>query len=239
MGRRSKGTVSSHVVGLVLLATVALHSGVAAADCKGAATAVLDVVETPFSFGVDRGKRAEELSRMSPNFRRAGNASSVSITQGLFVAKLRMGSSYRMSTGEQPDGSYCSEAKNIRLEFGDGTPGTLYVARHFPQGSCAYAAVHFHEMKHVDQHKRMLTYSRAWLRSHFDGWSPAAAGRSSNEARMNLEKLLKEQVAAAYAYAEALYSVNVDLIDTPEEYARVDASCQEWYQDGVDVSTLR
>jgi hypothetical protein len=47
------------------------------------------------------------------------------------------------------------------------SPMTVYVAREFPEGSCAYKEIYEHELRHVKTYQSHLAQSSSWSRSIF------------------------------------------------------------------------
>jgi hypothetical protein len=114
----------------------------------------------------------------------------------------------------------------ITLSFGY-SPLFVYVANEFPEGSCAYREIYQHELRHVATYRDHLATIEndlaATLNRRFATGSPwrGAAGqtqaqlqREFNERWLPYVKRQIDRVSSAQA-----------LIDTPEEYARVTASC--------------
>ena len=52
-----------------------------------------------------------------------------------------------------PTGRWECASPQITLSFGF-SPMTVYVAREFPEGTCAYKEIHEHEMRHVEAYQK-------------------------------------------------------------------------------------
>lgn len=106
-------------------------------------------------------------------------------------------------------------------------PITVYIAKEFPEGSCAYQEIHSHELRHVktyqDHIARIEKELTETLKRRFATGGPwrGPAGQTQERLQQELDerwipyvKREIEQVKEAQAR-----------IDTPEEYARVENSC--------------
>lgn len=108
------------------------------------------------------------------------------------------------------------------------SPMTVYVAREFAEGSCAFNEIYQHEMRHVKTYQahlvRIESDLAATLSRRFatDGPWRGPVGQT----RARLERELDERWLP-YIQRE-INRVDADqaLIDSPEEYARVANSCR-------------
>lgn len=114
----------------------------------------------------------------------------------------------------------------IKVAYGF-KPMTVYVAKEFPTTSCAYREIYAHELRHVKTYQEHLAglekEVNELLKQRFATGAPwrGPVGRTQAMLAEELDarwlpylKRRIEQVKAAQA-----------LIDTPQEYARVAASC--------------
>ena len=105
-------------------------------------------------------------------------------------------------------------------------PHTVYVAREFAAGSCAYQEILAHEQAHVRVNEQYLASTGKWLsenlKKHF-----------GNQIYYGQYDLLSSQLSQAIeqgwiADAQAVYQENKiahERIDSPQEYARTSAAC--------------
>jgi hypothetical protein len=222
-GRRISGIILAGIAALAGHMTI----GEARADCRGGSSARLEVMNLPASYVVDTSLSSLQLGGMVTEWPAAAKSDRTR-ANGLFVANFMTSRAWRTQGYKRPDGTWCVEATAIRIIYGNTNPETVHVASHIPVGSCGYSAVLFHELKHSQQHRRMVDYGRSWLRNRFNGWSPAAVGTTHDEAKSKLDVILKLQIDAGMAYVRSFYKVNVAQIDTEDEYRRVHKSCTDW-----------
>ena len=111
-------------------------------------------------------------------------------------------------------------------------PMTIYVAKEFPKGSCAFNEIHQHELRHVQTyHNHLASIERdiaETLAKRFEIGKPfrGAVGQT----RQMLEKELNERwIPYLRSEIERVESLQA-LIDTPEEYERVSRSCGDAIQ---------
>jgi len=107
------------------------------------------------------------------------------------------------------------------------TPMTVYVAREFPEGSCAYKEIYDHEQRHVKtylDHQAAIEKDLAdTFTRRFTGDGPwhGQAGQTAVRLQKELDERWIPYVKRELNKAEQAQA----LIDTPEEYARVADSC--------------
>jgi hypothetical protein len=104
---------------------------------------------------------------------------------------------------------------------------TVYVAKEFPEGSCAYKEIYQHELRHVKTYQTHLatiekdvsdTLSRRFVTG--DPWR-GSAGQMTERLQQELNERWLPYIKREIARADEAQA----LIDTPEEYARVADSC--------------
>ncbi len=107
------------------------------------------------------------------------------------------------------------------------SPMTVYVAREFPKGSCAYAEIVRHELRHVKAYQEHLAsiereMAEAMTRRFATG-TPWRGG--VGQTFVLLEKEMHERWMPYIKREIGRVEAAQALIDTPEEYARVSESC--------------
>lgn len=104
---------------------------------------------------------------------------------------------------------------------------TVYVAKEFPEGSCAYKEIYQHELRHVKAYQTHLvtiekdvsdTLSRRFVTG---GPWRGSAGQTTARLQQELNERWLPYIKREIARADEAQA----LIDTPEEYARVADSC--------------
>ena len=107
------------------------------------------------------------------------------------------------------------------------SPMTVYVASEFPRGTCAFNEIYAHELRHVKAYQEHLTAVEkeigATLNARFatGGVWRGPVGQASARIRQELDERWVPYLQREIGKAEAAQA----LIDTPDEYARVSASC--------------
>jgi hypothetical protein len=122
----------------------------------------------------------------------------------------------------------------IVLSYGF-SPLTVYVAREFPPGSCAYREIHLHELRHVETYREHAAAIEpdllASLKRRFATGAPTRA--PVGETRARLERELQERWLPYVQREMERVRASQALIDTPEEYLRVSGLCHGEIQRGI------
>lgn len=123
-------------------------------------------------------------------------------------------------------GQWECASPQITLSYGF-SPLTVYVAREFPLGSCAYDEILDHEQRHVRayrEHARAIELEIVdTLRQRFVTGSPwrGPVGQAQQRLREELSERWTPYIKRLLNRAEEAQAK----IDTPEEYERVSHSC--------------
>ncbi len=144
------------------------------------------------------------------------------LTRGMAVARYAT----KIHSLRDPNGRWECASPEITISYGF-SPITIYVAREFPDNTCAYREIHTHELRHVDAYRAhaqaIESEIRQTLEQRFASGTPWRGPIGQTQARLQQEmnerwlpylKRMLEQVESRQA-----------LIDTTEEYERVAASC--------------
>lgn len=132
----------------------------------------------------------------------------------------------RITAYTDPGGRWECASPQLTVTYGF-SPMTVYVAREFPPGSCAYKEIHEHELRHVRAYQAHLLRIEQELadtlkrRFVTDGPWRGPVG----QARARLQQELEERWAPYIRREMNKVDAAQALIDTPEEYARVAGSC--------------
>lgn len=120
------------------------------------------------------------------------------------------------------------ECASVQLTVTYGfSPMTVYVAREFAEGSCAFNEIYQHEMRHAKTYQAHLVRIEndlaATLNRRFATGSPwrGPIGQTGNQ----LERELNERWLPYIQREINRVDADQTLIDSPEEYARVANSC--------------
>jgi hypothetical protein len=170
---------------------------------------------------VDTHYSVRELTHLGSELASPGKAV-LGLTRGTALVKFTS----TTRTYLDPSRRWECASPQITLSFGY-SPLFVYVANEFPEGSCAYREIYQHELRHVRTYQdHLATIEKdlaATLNRRFATGSPwrGAAGQTNaqlqrefNERWLPYVKREIDRVSSAQA-----------LIDSPEEYARVTASC--------------
>ena len=126
----------------------------------------------------------------------------------------------------EPGSRWECASPQLTLAFGF-SPLTVYVAREFAEGSCAYREIHEHELRHVKTYQahsaRIEKELTEALTARFATGSPwrGPAGQTAAMLQRELEERWVPFVQREMKRAEEAQA----LIDTPEEYARITNAC--------------
>lgn len=134
--------------------------------------------------------------------------------------------SSKMLSHRENSGRWECTSPQITLSIGYSQL-TVYVAKEFAQGSCAYKEIHEHELRHVKAYQNHLkeiekelgeTLSRRFATGN--SWR-GPPGRIPVQIEREIEERWAPYVRRELARVDTQHA----LIDTPEEYARVAAGC--------------
>ena len=125
-----------------------------------------------------------------------------------------------------PSGRWECVSPQIVMSYGF-SPMTIYVAKEFPPGGCAYNEIYQHELRHVKTYQAHLAaiekdVSETLTRRFATG---SALRAPVGQTRMSLEKELNERWMPYIKREIERVESSQALIDTPEEYSRVSESC--------------
>jgi hypothetical protein len=114
----------------------------------------------------------------------------------------------------------------ITLNFGF-SPMTVYVAREFPEGSCAYKEIHAHEMRHVEAYQAHIASIEKELAETLNARFATGAvwrgpvGQTTDRLRQELDERWLPYIQRQIKRVDEAQA----RIDTPEEYERVTNAC--------------
>ena len=120
------------------------------------------------------------------------------------------------------------ECASLQLTVTYGfSPMTVYVAREFPEGSCAFIEIFQHEMRHVKTYQAHLVNIESELTDALNRrFSTDTPWRGPvGQTRAQLERELNERWLPYIQREINRVDADQTLIDSPEEYARVANSC--------------
>lgn len=176
-------------------------------------------LEAPFT--VDRQYGYRELTHLGSALAQPGQQV-LGLTRGTATTQFSTSTQIHIDRSQRWE---CASPQ-IVVSFGF-SPMTVYVAREFPEGSCAYNEIYQHELRHVKTYQAHLISIESELAatlSHRFATERPWRG-PIGQARAQLAQELNERWLP-YIQRE-INRVDADqaLVDTPEEYARVANSC--------------
>lgn len=170
---------------------------------------------------VDTHYNIKELTFLGSGAAHAGNP-----VLGLTIGKAVARFSSALPLYVDRSGRWECASPQLTLSLGF-SPLTVYVAKEFPAGSCAYNEIYQHEQRHVKAYQAHLaTIGKSLndsLSQRFAGGGPWHG--PVNQLRERLQDELKERWLPYIEREIAQVDDAQALIDTPEEYARVSESC--------------
>lgn len=178
---------------------------------------------------VDTHYGYKELSFLGALAAGSGNYA-LGLTRGSAAAQFASAS---LSTTDRSQRWECTSPQlTLNLGF---KPMTVYVAKEFPAGSCAYTEIYEHEQRHVKAYQEHLAgiakdLEESLKRRFADGLWYGPIGQS----KAMLQKELNDRWLPYIQREIRRVDDAQALIDTPEEYARVADSC-----DGAIRKVLR
>ena len=176
--------------------------------------------EEPIS--LDTRTSVRTLTLLGPTSTRPGKQV-LGLTRGTATVRFET----RVDSYIDRSGQWECASPQITVSYGF-SPMTVYVAREFPAGSCAYKEIYQHELRHVSAYQTHLKSIEkdiaATLSARFTSAGPWRGPRG--QARARLQQELEERWAPYVKREINKVEASQALIDTPEEYARVAASCQ-------------
>ena len=125
-----------------------------------------------------------------------------------------------------PTGRWECASPQITLSFGF-SPMTVYVAREFPEGSCAYKEIHEHEMRHVEAYQKHIASIEKELTEMLNARFATGAvwrgpvGQTASRLRQELDARWAPYVQRQIKRVDEAQAK----IDTAEEYERVANAC--------------
>jgi hypothetical protein len=139
-------------------------------------------------------------------------------------AKVELGTEFRIL--QDRAGRRECVAPRLRLTLRQ-EPIVVYLAREFAAGSCPYAAVREHEMRHLNAYQAHFAtveaQVRSRLRQRFEVAAQAAPlGQGQAKLEQEIEAVWLPAIKAELQKAEAQQAA----IDSPQEYARLSKVCQ-------------
>ena len=170
---------------------------------------------------VDTNYSYKELARMASPLAKPGTRL-LGLTRGKATVQFAISVPALVEQG----GHWLCASPQVVVTFGL-RPMTVYIAKEVPAGSCAFDEIYRHELRHVRAYQEHLariegTLERTLLR-RFGTESPWR--NPPTDTRTQLAREMKERWLPYVRDEINRGEADQELIDTPEEYARVADSC--------------
>ena len=205
-----------------LLAALLLFSGPLWADvCDQLPKPAVAVHRLEAQINVNKQYGYRELTHLGSPLAQPGK-------QVLGLTRGQASSRFSLSLARQldPSGRWECASPQVTMTYGF-SPLTVYVAREFPEGSCAFKEIYQHEMRHVKTYQAHLISIEnelaATLGRRFATGGPWRG--PSGQTRAQLERELNERWLPYVQREINRVDADQSLIDSPEEYARIADSC--------------
>lgn len=204
-----------------MLPLLFLPAHVGADQCEQLAKPSVSVKQLDQHLSINTGYSYRSLTNIGAAAARPGREV-LGLTRGNATVQFAL----NISSFVDPSGRWECASPQITLTFGF-SPMTVYVAKEFPQGSCAYKEIYEHEMRHVKTYQSHVASIEkdmaATLASRFATGAPwrGPVGQAAVKLRRELDEQWTPYVQREIKRVEAAQA----LIDTDEEYARVANAC--------------
>ncbi len=207
---------------LAFLLGLLASSPLVAAQCSDLPKPSLKLQRIEEPITLDNGLGYRSLSSLGPRRLQPGSEI-IGLTRGNTVVEIQT----RLSIILDRQTNLECGTPEITVSFGY-RPMTVYVAREFPHGSCAYQRILEHEMRHVQVYRDHLArvepeIARA-LQQRLEAWTleRRPAGLTSTLLRRDINDEWIPQLRQMIARVEDEQAH----VDNEEEYRRVTSSCQ-------------
>ncbi len=212
------------VLAAVILFPFVPHAAASAAECEGAPDQV-------YHFDVRTEVPAARLDRSRTRASLNGNAihALAPSTVGLMQSRLEMSHRTKTTTTPHRNGHcYWIQHIDVLLRF---QSLDIFIASEYRRDSCAYRAILSHERDHVrvarEQLNRFAPKFRQALHSR-DVPSPNNPGFTTGSPSTEIETIVAELIGPVFEELNATMAAAQAQLDTPQEYAKIQARCSDW-----------
>ncbi len=151
---------------------------------------------------------------------------------GLTVAGLGLGFETRFFVHKKQGGGYCVALAEAKVTVGYRDP-RVYISSNYGEGSCEFDAILAHEQAHVQANRGVLEDYQAKFRALLGrmrrGKKVIFVHRKA-DTRAAYILHLRHQFAPLVAEMRAVLARRNGAIDTRENYQRVLAQCDDWFE---------
>jgi hypothetical protein len=228
----AKLLVAAAIASLPVAMPVPAQAGffnLASAECTAPAPEIALTQSKP-GYVVDDSYDSARITNIA-----ADNRASLTLgmkASGLAVASYSSNGQFRSNVWEMDDGMWCVSLTHADFSLGFDRPVQVFVGSEYAEGSCARRAILEHELQHVALYEKSLDDMMGPAKQKIEtevmrfgasamASTPAEANKILTEA---MDRIMGSVVSKIGSYAEAKNSK----LDTPVEYKRVEAQCQDW-----------
>ena len=158
----------------------------------------------------------------------AGYRSELGPTNG--ITRYRVSASYQAEMRVVGGATVCLAPTIIRLRAEIASPIVVAIASDYHRRSCAFEAIHQHELQHVQitqQTMRSVAHRiREQLANHME--NRFYPGYSAQQAQQSFSTEMQRFINWAVGYAEQALREANGVIDTPESYRQLHMLCNDW-----------
>ncbi|MCK5284522.1 MAG: hypothetical protein KAJ86_02930 [Alphaproteobacteria bacterium] len=135
---------------------------------------------------------------------------------------------------QMKDGGICVYLDKIKVKY--RARPIVFISSEFPRGSCEFNAVLTHENKHVTALKKFHKQSTSTFKKDVENTLKRlrpvgpVSKMQIRSAQERIEKQISELLDRSILKVRNDLSKAQNKIDSPEEYARVNAQCKNWEQ---------
>lgn len=175
----------------------------------------IEVTAVPSEIRYDFSLNMRELTRRGASHRQRGQTV-LGLTEVTLRSKLDWGGNYYT---DKTTSRTCMRP-SLKIAF-DVTPQTVFVAKEFPRGSCAFDEIIRHELRHVEANQNQVEVVAAYLQRELSGFfGNRIFYGDARQLRNQLEQAVKTSwMPQAQARLGEVVAAHRG-IDTPQEYAR-------------------
>ena len=148
---------------------------------------------------------------------------------GLTTAKLSSNYSTRVSV-RRATGGYCAYLTEGRVEVGY-SEATIYIARRYAEGTCAYRVIREHELKHLAANRETLAAYKPQIEKALRQLVRAKPGvfvHRKAKAETAYLLTMRERLEPILQQMEAERNRRHAKLDSADSYKREQAKCEKW-----------
>jgi hypothetical protein len=217
---------------LVGTAACLITAPASAADCSFPDKRTIDVriQRMDGQIAVNNEYSRDNLRQMQRQSGRANAFGSAWTPVGLTLTELKYQMRLQIEALPMPSGRYCARLTAVNAELGYDKL-SVFIARKFRPGSCAYNSIKSHEMTHVAVFQQALDEFFPRLQHRLEraaGQLQPIQSASPDLAASYLRQRLGASVQSLFLEMNRTLDRNNARLDTPERYKQEQALCKDW-----------